>query len=102
MSWGGRRAGAGRPKKIKSDVSPSHSIRAKLREWEVIKPFSMLVKMGYIWECEEALKEVIRKLDKKYADRYGEDEETFDDWYWRIIEEVENGGKKNDIERKDG
>lgn len=81
MSWGGRRAGAGRPKKEKSDISPSHSIRAKEDEWEVIKPFACLVKMGYTHECWQALSDLIKKLDKKYPP--GEDEETLADWHLR-------------------
>lgn len=85
MSWGGRRAGAGRPKKEKSDISPSHSIRAKEYDWDIIKPFACLVKMGYYEECCDALRDLIEKLDNKYPVK--EKERTLRYWYlageWR-------------------
>ena len=86
MSWGGRRAGSGRPRKLKSDASPTHSIRASKEDWEVIKPFAMLVKMGFRHECWLALADLAKRLDAKEYE-CPIDEETFELWFlsgdWR-------------------
>lgn len=41
---GGKRAGAGRPRKDKSDMRPSHHVRAYPFEWQVIKQIIDLVR----------------------------------------------------------
>ncbi|MDY6053321.1 MAG: hypothetical protein SPI64_04280 [Anaerovibrio sp.] len=46
-SWGGKRAGAGRPKgstKEDSNIRKQHQVRAHEEEWELIKEFATLVK----------------------------------------------------------
>ena len=46
-SWGGKRAGAGRPKgstKEDSNICKQHQVRAHEEEWELIKEFATLVK----------------------------------------------------------
>ncbi len=60
--WGGKRQGAGRPKKGKSDARPQHQLRAYDSEWEIIKPFADLVKKGYIEECRKVLNELLKKI----------------------------------------
>lgn len=44
MPQGGRRVGAGRPRKEKSDARPQHQMRAYPQEWELIEPFAKIVK----------------------------------------------------------
>jgi len=46
--WGGRRAGAGRPKgtaKGESHARKQHQVRAYEEEWEIIKEFTRLTKL---------------------------------------------------------
>lgn len=56
--WGGRRAGAGRPKgttKDESHIRPQHQVRAYADEWEVIKEFTRLVKLHGVEKAHKAL-----------------------------------------------
>ena len=66
MAWGGKRFGAGRPKKNKSDVRPIHSIRATGDEWAVIKPFADFVKMSMLCRlyADDSLKRLAKKLNE--------------------------------------
>lgn len=53
--WGGKRAGAGRPKGSTKDSSVQrkpHQIRAFDDEWEIIRAFSQLVKYGHKDACK--------------------------------------------------
>lgn len=87
MAWGGKRSGAGRPKKDKSEVTPSRSIRANKEQWKVIKPFVMLVKMGYQYECWNMLFDFIKDLDEKNPP---DSEQSYMEWYWEIEREIDD------------
>nr|DAL33592.1 MAG TPA_asm: hypothetical protein [Caudoviricetes sp.] len=56
--WGGRRAGAGRPKGTTKGYSiqrKQHQVRAFEDEWDIIKRFSKLVKTSKKEECLKAV-----------------------------------------------
>lgn len=80
MSWGGRRAGAGRPRKEVSSIRPTHSIRASREEWAIIKPFADIVKMGYGFDLDTIIRRGLEKMDEKYPPEE-ENEKTFVELY---------------------
>lgn len=53
---GGKREGAGRPRKDKSEIRPSHHVRAYPDEWAIIKKFIALIRKKDITEIDTALK----------------------------------------------
>lgn len=66
-SWGGKRAGAGRPKgstKEDSNICKQHQVRAHEEEWELIQRFARLVKHVSKEECEKALEKLEAKVNK--------------------------------------
>lgn len=79
MSWGGRRTGAGRPRKIKSNIKPSHSIRASREEWAIIKSFAEIVKSSYTGYCqaEKYLDDLVTALDVRFSGVRDDDDITY-------------------------
>lgn len=67
-TWGGKRAGAGRPVGTKKEVSvqrPQHQLRAFPDEWELIREFARLVKHVSKEECAQALSDLAEGKYKK-------------------------------------
>lgn len=66
-TWGGKRAGAGRPVgtlKGYSDARPQHQMRATDEEWELIKRFGKLLRKGHKEACIAALEILERGAEK--------------------------------------
>ena len=54
MSWGGKREGAGRPKK-EGEVRKMRAMRATNHEWELIQKFAKIIKKGNLPQAESFL-----------------------------------------------
>lgn len=63
-SWGGVRAGAGRPKGSKSIMGQrkQRQLRAHDDEWALIKRFDKLIKAGNLEVCTKAVEELEKEL----------------------------------------